>query len=201
MRVHRIALVLAVAAGVAPATSCNTPPPAMKDAAAPDLVPPPRPDLAMPDLDIPPDLSMPDIAKIPGPCAGTAAAGTCVDDFFARVAMCFPMSGDCTYSSMAYMVYSTCWASGSKRLEMGMLGQIQGSWKNGASTCMVGNQVNTGWVYFANNQMISLDFNARFTCPNGVTVQVMRGVCPALDTLLGLYGTPKDCMFVGGGPC
>lgn len=192
---RRLAFVLLLA-------SCNSAPPAMKDAGPPDLKPAIPPDMAMPDLQELPDLAMPDIAKLPGPCMGTAAAGTCVDDFFAGVALCFPTAGACTASSSAPMVYSTCWMNGSQRLESGTQGQIKATWKNGMQTCMVGTQVVTGWIFFANNQMMSLDTNDRYTCPSGVTAKVAKGVCPALDALLGLGGPPQNCTSVdGGGGC
>lgn len=180
---------------------CSNSLPPARDAGPPDLRPAQRPDLAMPDMTEPPDLAMPDLAKLPGPCMGTPAADTCVDEFFARVTMCFPVSGACTYSMGANNVFSTCWASGSKRIESVAQGQLQGNWSSGGNTCMIGSQVNTGWVYFANNKMMSVDASDRFTCPNGLSVKIPVGTCPALDAILGRGAPPQGCTMVGGPGC
>lgn len=170
---------------------------------------PPEPDLAanIHDLAVD-DLAAPDLARgdaLAGRfCAGTPVAGTCAQAFFDAVTACWTPSGNCTYSTASYGVYSTCWQSGARRIETGMQGGvIQVRWLQGATTCLAaaddyhnGDRVVT---FTAGGR--TLVFTARtneIVCPDGTKATPAApmyswGNCAEWNILVN--GAPPNCQY------
>jgi hypothetical protein len=150
------------------------------DLAGADLTGAPHPDLAGADLTVAPG----------GFCAGTLVAGTCVQSFFAPLALCFAPSGGCiTQSPMLALSPTWCWPNGDELKQMSGVDTSHRSYQSGNTLCFSEQNgfIATGPAFSAGTQTLYFDSSTgAYTCPDGSkgTIGVDFGGCSALGALI-----------------
>jgi hypothetical protein len=135
-----------------------------------------------------------------GNCAGTAIAGTCLDQFFSTVNACFQPSGACV-QQLTPAGPRYCWPGGARLMLNGTAGGGMGfTYTTSGNSCFYGS-----WVYINGTQKdytFTIDGNALLvynrttgetTCLDGThtTLAPDFGGCAAFQALVDL--TPTGC--------